>query len=150
MEFAFSTDAKKVNKSSSINDNLDLYLNDLHLCNGNLQVSFTKSLVEYKISNTCTIDYFLLVLKIASINNNEFLKSFDNEIIKNIVNFIDQKNWNFARLLWLQFNKSHFKNFSNLIYYDCYGSEEDFYGFTFRELSQEFFWKSKCDNTNKF
>ncbi len=128
-------------------------MRNLNLTNGGKLVMDE---IAYTILNTCTIDYFLLVVFFLGKNS----KGFENEIhLKTNKNFkynffkiwhdiylkIQNNNWNMARLIWAQFNKfPEFKlNEETGIKVDYFGSLYQAYMKMYYEV-QEFNYYYKC------
>jgi hypothetical protein len=104
-------------------------------------------------SNTCTLDYYLLIWVILSKTNkllkNIFHRENIDEFYKNI-NRITQnivaKKWNSARLVWSKYISKNFLSTTKMITYNYFGSEMDaFSGF---HCIQTFKYLFKCTETN--
>jgi hypothetical protein len=110
----------------------------------------------YMFINTCSINYFILVLYVISEKNALFKRRVelgnnldDFEIfLRNLNTQISSNNWNLSRLNWLESNDRLIKKKSisaKSYLYDCLTSEYEAYSATYLKL-QEFKWCKKCTN----
>ena len=102
-----------------------------------------------QITNTCSIDYFLIILAIVNNRKNDTWsdEKWNSEIIDIIVNNVIEKKIDQARLFFIQ-HFNHIKkiqNNSNRIIYDCFLAEYDSYYKIF-EKNQLYEWKTTCTN----
>ena len=95
------------------------------------------------MTNTCTIDYFLIMIFIIYENHSKMINENFNNCFEKIHDFVGKNNWNFARLQWLNFAKLKY-----MIIDDCthnwFGSEFDAYYHTYSEF-QRYSWTFECN-----
>lgn len=86
-----------------------------------------------EITNTCSIDYFILICYIISKKKKETLAlhfgkdtvDFFFKFLRDLEGMLDKKNWDLARLTWLNICRSIEKKqvSKNHFLYDCFNSE---------------------------
>jgi hypothetical protein len=103
------------------------------------------------ISDTCTIDYFLFAFWVMFKVNNDLIegfKSYNNEqydIIKDIIDKIENHNWNKAKELWI-IKIMKYKISSSIKNISLFGSE-DLMFFSYLSKYQEYQIVQKCQPT---
>lgn len=112
--------------------------------------------ISIQFINTCTIDYFLVLIATIANNNKYFQEKINNlekkneftEVSKKISCEMFKNDWNSARYTWLQFNEFPIaKIFGNHYHYDFFSTE--FLVFVGKlQKYQEYFWTSNCENPN--
>lgn len=107
--------------------------------------NFVSNSMNYYIINTCSIDYFLLIIFLLYDKNDQNKSIFDDTFIMDIIQYISLNDWNIARLKWIEYNQIPKKIIcqKNNIVYNCFLSEyESFY----KTIStfQSFTWFCKC------
>jgi hypothetical protein len=114
--------------------------------------------IEYRYTNTCTIDYFILFIAIVfNYNNNISNIRIDlnwSNLFNDLKNYIFIKeSWDLARYSFLTF-KNHIKSqdlkdkSSNICSINCFGSEYDSYLNIYNEL-QTYKWTVFCKSCNR-
>ena len=107
---------------------------------------------KYRIINTCSIDYFIIIMAVVGKFNNSILlmkdKSWKNFFIELSKYVITQNNWDLARYCFLTF-KNHIVSTinNNESLTDCFLSEYDSYMNLYNE-KQEYKWEKKCIDEN--
>ncbi|CAF0992528.1 unnamed protein product [Brachionus calyciflorus] len=104
------------------------------------------------IVNTCSIDYFLLIIGYLSYNNKYFLRENNkqNNILELFINIsakITNGNWMEARLEWIHKINLKPKNVNNISIYNCMLSVFDSFYLDY-SFVQQFYWFERC--LNKF
>ena len=149
-----STTGKAINTPESermilnrniIKKNISFFENFKMINNGETcTIKKTKHVTE----NTCSIDYFLLIVS-CLYQNNVFFNQSENSlshVFRQINMHIKKKKWNLARLEWLKVISSVvISKRKDRIIYNFFGSEYDAFYATYSKL-QEYKWKSECSN----
>ena len=124
----------------------------MKLCNGG-KIQFDKK--QYIFKNTCSIDYYLLVIFFVVKNNCETVKkrattndcgqfySTGLQIKQHLAN----NNWNMARLIWAKFfGNKMFVNDDGCIVYDFFLHVEESFFNKKTKIFQEFEFYYKCND----
>ncbi|RNA40666.1 hypothetical protein BpHYR1_023155, partial [Brachionus plicatilis] len=105
------------------------------------------------ITNTFSIDYFILFSYIVSKKNNfsttskSYSTNYFEKFLRETNSCLDRNNWNLVRLLWVRNNKAIRQTIieKDQIVYNCFGSEYDTYYSIFSKF-QSYKWSSECQN----
>lgn len=143
---------KKKKKETIQMDNLEINNLKIHVPKWGANITYKNHKVF--LSNTCTIDNFLLALWVLYKKDNNFLNSNMNnksKTILRIVNNIDQLNWDMAREIWvndiMKYNEVPIDNTISL-----FGSDrERFYSYLhiFQEHTVFQLCSQNCDENHK-
>ena len=119
---------------------------NLNLQNGG---SFIMDNKEYFSMNTCSIDYFLIIIFIIRMNHMEQFNQLKNieigNVFEKIYGHLSCNDWQMARLAWLEFCPGLKQTIKNNNVYDWFLSEYEAY-FVYYRCNQFYSWTSKCDN----
>jgi hypothetical protein len=135
-------DVKKFNELQTEHINS---LKKLKLKNGG-SIKLTNG-ITVKSKNTCSIDYFLIIIYLLYPKYKWFKSEWLN-VFKNIFEFVLEENWDLARIEWSQyafaFQQDQFPpKIENL--WDWKGSEYESFSQVLNSY-QEFSWSSTCEN----
>jgi hypothetical protein len=128
----------------------------------------TEGNLTFMFAATCTLDYFLIFMRLAFINNENFrnfLKSAaknQNMVAKTLLKmelFLYALDWNMARMIWTKFigvidraivrqHQSIEEKLVQNIYINCFGSQDMFFANHLSDLFQRHERQSKCNNIN--
>ncbi len=110
---------------------------------------FSMNGFKYRIINTCSIDYFIIILAAVGKFNKSFNSIINNDLKKLIMELTRyvfmQNNWDLARFSFLNFKK-HLKprnNQNNEIEWNCFLSEYEAYMCVYNEF-QLYDWTKTC------
>ena len=105
---------------------------------------------EYHSLNTCSIDYFLIIIYIIRMNHIDKVKLLKDDIsrlFESIFTFLSFNEWQNARLAWLEYCPSLERTIKRKNVYNWFLSEYEAYFSDYRN-NQLYSWKTKCDNTS--
>ena len=105
--------------------------------------------IEYYAVNTCSIDYFLIIIYIIRLNHIENFNQIKNieigKVFERIYNYLSLNDWQKARIVWLEYCIGLEKIIKKNNVYDWFLSEYESFFVYFRS-NQFYSWISKCDN----
>ena len=121
-------------------------LKKLKLTNGG---DFVIGKKKYNSINTCSIDYFLIIiyLLIESSNNLGIFEKNSGNCFFKIYAFIAENDWHMARYEWFKFCPS-LKIIQKGLKFNWFMSEFDSYLRAFQKY-QTYYWEENCDNEQK-
>ena len=155
----YESQAKSLNNLNYMDDNIKFLYEYLPNWGGRIDFDDEDlkflgdiSLVKgYKITNTCTIDYFLFGVWLSSKLNHKLLNVINEKIddlvyryLSRIITKIEAKNWNKAKTLWINFILNNKKSAIRRSY-SCLGNENEFF-ISFMRGTQEISYVCVDDN----
>ena len=119
----------------------------LHLENGG---QFFIDKKNFFSLNTCSIDYFLMIIFIIQTNHTEKTKLLKDDIrnlFETIYALLSCNEWQKARITWLEYCPSLERSIKKKNVYNWFLSEYEAYFFNYRN-NQFYSWITKCNNNS--